>query len=64
MRVRQLIELLGQFNREADVLVSCDEELNTLYRDVQVSKLVMDGDTDDKGENHIVIWGNSGSEAD
>lgn len=61
MKVKELIKLLNGFKPEAEVLLSCDEELNTLFSDVQLSNLE---NSRTKTEDMIVMWGNSGSEVD
>lgn len=58
VKVRALIRELFKFPPDADVLLSSDEELNTLFRDVQVAQL---GKPEQK---QVVLWGNSGSETD
>lgn len=55
MKARNLIAQLMQIDKDATILVSSDEELNTLYKDVQIAKL-------SDMPNTYVIWGNSGSE--
>lgn len=54
MKIKEFIEHLKKFNPEAEILVSCDEELNTIFTDIQAENL--------EDENSVVIWGNSGSE--
>jgi len=54
MKIKEFIKKLQEFNQEAEVLVSSDEELNTIFNDVEVTYL-----TD---RTSIIIWGNSGSE--
>lgn len=56
MKVKDFIKKLKTYNQDAEVLVSCDEELNTLFRDVETDYFV--------DESKIVIWGNSGSETE
>jgi hypothetical protein len=56
MKVKEFIKKLQEYNQEAEIFVSCDEELNSVYKDVQAEYL------DD--EQKVVIWGNSGSEVD
>jgi len=58
MKIKELIILLKTLKQEAEVLVSSDEELNTLYKDFEVSTLI-----DDK-INRVVIYGLSGSEVE
>ena len=55
MKVKDLIKELQSFSQEAEVLLSQDEELNAMFKDIQVATL-----SDRK--NTIVMWGNSGSE--
>lgn len=55
MKIKDFIKELKEYNQEAEVLVSSDEELNNIYSDVQTSYF-------EDGEKRIVIWGNSGSE--
>lgn len=55
MKVKDFIKKLKKFDPEADVLLGGDEELNSVYSDVQVSRYV---------DNSIVMWGNSGSEVE
>jgi len=56
MKVKEVIEKLKAFNQEAEFIfiVSCDEELNTLYRGFEIAEL--DNDT------QAVIFGLSGTE--
>ena len=56
MKIKELIKQLQQLNQEAEILLGSDEELNTLYKDIQVEYY--------NDENQSVIWGNSGSEID
>ena len=60
MKVKEFINELKKFNQEAEILVSCDEELNTIYSDVQSSYLTGYENQDENSK--VVIWGNSGSE--
>jgi hypothetical protein len=53
MKVKDLILVLKGLNPERDIVLSSDEELNTLYREFEVSEL--------EGENRYVIWGYSTS---
>jgi hypothetical protein len=59
MKVKEFIKKLNGFNPEARILVSCDEELNAIFSDIQAEYLD-DGSKDKKSK--VVIWGNSGSE--
>lgn len=56
MKIKEFIKKLQEFNQEAEVNISSDEELNTIYNDVDLSYL---GD-----KTNLVIWGNSGSEVE
>lgn len=56
MRVKELIKILEKANPEAELWLGSDEELNTLFANIQVSYL------DDKF--HLVIYGLSGSEVE
>lgn len=61
MNVKELIVKLYPIykkNKEADILLSSDEELNTMFKDIEVAELT------DMGKETYVIWGNSGSEVD
>lgn len=60
LTVEQLIKRLKEFNPKAKVLVSCDEELNTLYEGLDVTKLATGKDP--SGEHTIVFFGLSGLE--
>jgi hypothetical protein len=59
MKLADFIKQLQQFDQDAEILVSSDEELNTLYTDIGVSYLGEDNDT-----SKVVVWGNTGSELD
>ena len=60
MKVEELIEHLKQFEQTAEVLISSDEELNTLYKGFEVAVLGEDDDI----IKQIVIYGLSGEEAE
>lgn len=60
MKVKELIEELNKYEQNADILVSSDEELNTIYSFIDLSYL---GEEDEDNER-VVIWGCSGSEVD
>jgi hypothetical protein len=60
MKVKEFIKELQKYNQEAEILLGCDEELNTIFKDVQCSYL---GDSDEDN-SQVVLWGNSGSELD
>jgi len=54
MKVKEFIKKLEQYNQEAQVFISSDEELNTIYEDVECEYYV--------DKSMVVLWGNSGSE--
>ena len=56
MTVKELIDQLNKFKPTAKVLVSSDEELNTLYEGFEVTIL--------ENETQVVIFGLSGQEVD
>jgi len=56
MKVKELIEKLKTIEQDKDILVSSDEELNTLYKDLEVCFL-----SDIK---KYCIFGLSGSEVE
>ena len=56
MKIKEFIKTLEKYNQEAEILLSCDEELNTIFRDVQSSNY--------EDSSKVVLWGNSGSEID
>ena len=55
MKIKELIKELNKFNQDNEVLISSDEELNTLFNGFEVAEL------SDKN-NCIVIYGLSGTE--
>ena len=55
MKVKEVIEKLKDFNQDAEFLVSCDEELNTLYTNYGIEEYSDDGKS-------VVIFGFSGFE--
>jgi len=57
MKIKNLIELLKQYDQEAQVFIGSDEELNNIFEDVQVATM-------DSNELKVIVWGNSGSEVD
>jgi hypothetical protein len=63
MKVKELIQHLKQFSQEAEVLVSSDEELNTLYKMFEVAELTNNEEEDDDNDQ-IVIYGLSGHEVE
>lgn len=56
MKVKELIKTLENYQPNAEVLLSSDEELNVLFRRVEINYL------DDSKK--IVLFGLSGSEVD
>lgn len=58
MLVRDLIKLLNHFDMGQEVTVASDEELNTIYKNVEVANL----QGKDGRCKEIVIYGLSGSE--
>jgi hypothetical protein len=60
MTVKDLINHLKNFEPTARVLIACDEELNTIYKGLEVAVY---GDDDDTTKD-IVIYGLSGMELD
>jgi len=56
MKVKDFIKKLQGFNQEAKVLLGNDEELNTVYSDVEVAEY--------EDNSKIILWGNSGSEVE
>ena len=58
MNVKELIEHLKQFEPTAEVLISSDEELNTLFNGFEVAVY----GEDDSEVKQIVIYGLSGYE--
>lgn len=54
MKIKELIERLQSLNGEAEILVSSDEELNTLFQKFEICLL--------EGEDKYCIFGLSGSE--
>ena len=55
IKVKNVIEVLKTLPQDGTFLVSCDEELNTLYKEFQIGEL---------GNNKFVIYGLSGTEVD
>ncbi len=53
MNVGELINLLKLFKQDKEVVISSDEELNTLYKEFEVARL---------DDNEVVIFGLSGTE--
>ncbi len=58
MNVKELIKHLNQFEQTAEVLISSDEELNTLYSGFEVAVY----GEDNSDVKQIVIYGLSGKE--
>jgi len=56
MKIKELREYIKQLKDSDELLISCDEELNTLYSRGEIAKLV--------GKDKYVIYGFSGSEVD
>lgn len=56
MKVNELIQHLKQFPQNSEVVISSDEEMNTLYTNFQVAIL------EDVKNPSIVFFGLSGSE--
>ena len=56
MIIKELIQKLQTLNQDKEILLSSDEELNTLFQDIQIAGL--------EENNGYVILGNSGSEVD
>jgi N-acetylglutamate synthase-like GNAT family acetyltransferase len=54
MKVKELIKALKDLGQEKNIVVSSDEELNTIYKDFEICEL--------EGENRYCIFGLSGSE--
>ena len=54
LKVKELIEDLKNFNPEAQVIISSDEELNCLFKGIDITNL--------EDKNKIVIYGLSGLE--
>jgi len=55
MKIKEFVKTLKTFDQNLDITLGCDEELNVIYKDVQVALLGED-------KRAIVMWGNSGSE--
>ena len=53
MKVKKLREYLKGLKDSDDFLISCDEELNVLYKDGEIAEI---------GKNKYVIYGFSGTE--
>lgn len=64
MRVRELIEELKKFDGKAQVLVSEDEELNTLYGGIDIVGLTDIKTANDKAMiyDRVIIYGLNGTE--
>ena len=59
MLIKELKRELAKFDDEALVVISSDEELNTLFEKFEVAEL-----EDGKEGKEVVIYGLSGSERD
>ena len=62
MTIKKLIAELSKFELTANVVISSDEELNTIYNDFEVAVLGEDDDT--TTTQKVVIYGLSGSESE
>lgn len=58
MTIKELRQYLASFEPEAEVLVSSDEELNTMFSKFEVAVL------EEEDNNRVVIYGLSGSEVE
>lgn len=58
MKVKELVKVLASFDQNAQVLVSSDEELNTLFEGFEVAVL----ENEDKNISEVVVYGLSGKE--
>ena len=54
MKIKELITELTKCEQEKEILLSCDEELNTLFRNIEVCIL--------EDEDKYCLYGLSGSE--
>lgn len=57
MNVKELKKYLSNFDPDAEVLVSSDEELNNLFTDLEITYL-----HSEEKEEQVVIYGLSGSD--
>jgi hypothetical protein len=55
MKIKELIEELSALDEDAEFLVACDEELNTMFSKFEIGDL---------GDNRFVIYGLSGCEVE
>jgi len=55
MKIKELKEYIKQLKDSDELLISCDEELNTLYSRGEIAKI---------GKDKYVIYGFSGSEVE
>ena len=55
MKIKELKEYIKQLKDSDELLISCDEELNTLYSRGEIAKI---------GKDKYAIYGFSGSEVD
>ena len=60
MKISKLKEFIKELPDNAEILISSDEELNTMYRHGEVSKLI----NTDKHKDTYVIYGYSGTEVE
>ena len=54
MKIKELIKVLKTLNSNADIKISSDEELNTIYSKFEIGEL--------KTDKEFVFYGLSGSE--
>jgi len=54
MIIKELIKKLSTLKQDNDILLSSDEELNTIYRDIEICEI--------EDENKYCLFGLSGSE--
>ncbi len=60
MTIRELVIELLKHNQRAQIVLGSDEELNTMFRDIEVAELT--DETTNGTETKAVIYGLSGSE--
>lgn len=61
MKIKDLIKELKEFDGEAEVYIASDEELNSVFRDIDYSEYRL---SEDDEKTRVVLWGNSGSEVE
>lgn len=54
MKVKELIKILKTVKQNSKIMVACDEEWNTIFKDIKVEE--------NSDDNSYVIFGLSGSE--